>query len=187
MAMLPAIVAHARISFSYLRPEARAEAVQAVVCNACAATARLAELGKLDLAYAGPLARFGVAQVKDGRMTGGHLNCKDILSPYCRRKKNVTVERLDRFDEEENQWQEAIVEDPHTPVFEQVQFRCDFPAWLDTLRRRDRRIAETLAVGHRTQDVARKFQVSEGRVSQLRRELAGSWREFTGEMDGDAA
>jgi hypothetical protein len=72
-------------------------------------------LGKLDLAYAGPLARFDVAQVKDGRMTGGHLNCKDILSPYCRRKKNVVVERPDRFDEEENQWQVEYAPPPRPP------------------------------------------------------------------------
>jgi hypothetical protein len=29
--------------------------------------------------------------------------------------------------------------------------------------------------------VARKFEVSEGRVSQLRRELAESWRSFVGD------
>jgi FixJ family two-component response regulator len=67
-----------------------------------------------------------------------------------------------------------------------VSFRCDFPAWLETLRHRDRRIAETLALGHRTQDVARRFQVSEGRVSQLRRELAVSWKAFVGEVEGNA-
>jgi len=54
--LLPAIRQHARISFRHLDPEAREEAIQAVVCNACAATARLASLGKLDLAYAGGLA-----------------------------------------------------------------------------------------------------------------------------------
>jgi hypothetical protein len=48
-------------------------------------------------------------------------------------------------------------------------------------------MAETLALGHRTQDVARKFKVSAGRVSQLRRDLAGSWRKFVGETDGNAA
>ena len=51
--MLPAIARHARIAFRHLRsPEAREDAVQEVVCNACCAVARLAELGKLDLAYA---------------------------------------------------------------------------------------------------------------------------------------
>ena len=49
VAMVPAIVNHARISFRHLQPEARAEAIQNAVCSACAAVARLAELGKLDL------------------------------------------------------------------------------------------------------------------------------------------
>ena len=182
MAMLPAIVQHARIAFRHYRPEARSEAVQAVICNACSAIARLAELGKLDLAYASVLARYGVAQVKDGRMTGGHLNCKDVLSGYCQRLKDVVVERLDRFDEEENAWQEAVVQDTRTaPVPEIVSFRVDFADWLGRLSRRDRRIAETLALGNRTSDVAKRFNVSAGRVSQLRRELAASWRQFTGD------
>ena len=109
----------------------------------------MAELGKLDLAYATVLARYGVAQVKDGRMTGGHLNCKDVLSPYCQRLKNVSVQRLDRYDKEEDAWAEAVVEDTRTAtVFEIVAFRYDFKEWLRSLNRRDRRIAQLLAVGN---------------------------------------
>jgi hypothetical protein len=52
---------------------------------------------------------------------------------------------------------------------------------LNSLRRRDRRIAETLALGNRTTDVAKRFKVCAGRVSQIRRELAESWRVFVGE------
>jgi len=188
LAMLPVIHAYARGAFAHLNPDARQDMIQEVIANALVAYVRLYQQGRVALAYPTVLARYGVAQVRDGRRVGAKLNIKDVLSKYCQRRKNVAVERLDRFDEEENQWQEAVVEDPHTPVFEQVQFRCDFPAWLNTLRRRDRRIAETLALGHRTQDVARKFKVSEGRVSQLRRELAASWKDFTGEAEGiDAA
>jgi hypothetical protein len=181
LAMLPAIRTHARIAFRYLDAEAREEAVQDVVCNACVATARLAELGKLDLAYPSVLARYGVAQVNDGRKVGGRLNCKDVLAPYCQRKKNLAVERLDRFDKDTGEWVEAIVEDSRTPVPEQAAFRCDFPAWLATLPRRDRRIAEFLALGNRTSEAARRFRVSQGRISQLRRELAESWRQFEDE------
>jgi len=185
--MLPRIRQHARIAFGRYRPDAREEAVQAVVCNACAAIARLAELGKLDLAYASVLARYGVAQVKDGRMTGGHLNCKDVLSRYCQRLKDLVVERLDQFNEQDDCWEEAVVQDTrNSPVPDTVAFRCDFADWLRSLKRRDRRIAETLALGNRTGDTARKFGVSAGRISQLRAELAESWREFTGEEDDNA-
>jgi hypothetical protein len=187
--MLPAIRQHARISFRHLGPGAREEAVQAVVCNACCAMARLAELGKLDLAYATVLARYGVSQVRDGRMTGGHLNCRDMLSRYCQRLKGVVVERLDKYDSAAGEWEEIIIEDRHATPADVVAFRCDFSDWLASLTRRDRRIAETLALGNRTSDVAKRFKVSAGRVSQLRRELAASWRAFVGELpsDGDAA
>ena len=68
-----------------------------------------------------------------------------------------------------------------TPVPDIVAFWVDFADWLRSLRRRDRRIAESLALGNRTSDVAKRFKVSAGRVSQLRRELAESWRAFVGD------
>ena len=133
------------------------------------------------------LARYGVAQVRDGRRVGAKLNIRDPLSRYCQKRKGVVVERLDVFDEEENAWAEAVVVDTRSaPVPDIVAFRCDFPAWLNTLRRRDRRIAETLALGHSTSAVAKRFDVSARRVSQLRRELAVSWQQFTGGNEGNA-
>jgi transposase-like protein len=68
-----------------------------------------------------------------------------------------------------------------------VSFRVDFADWLASLSRRDRRIAESLAIGNRTSDVAKRFDVSSGRISQLRRELAESWTEFTGESEDNDA
>jgi hypothetical protein len=181
LAMLPTIRLHARIAFRYLDPQAREEAVQEVVCNAMLAYLRLLHRGKVDLAYPSVLARYGVAQTRDGRLVGGHLNCKDVSSEYCQRQKGVIVERLDRFDREDEQWMEAVVEDHRTPVAEQVAFRCDFPVWLASLPRRNRRIAKALSVGHTTGEVARRFNVSAGRISQLRREFQDAWQQFHGE------
>ena len=186
LAMLPAIRTYARIAFRNLAPEAREEAVQEVVCNALVAYVRLVELGKADLAYPSVLARFAVAQTRDFRKVGGHLNCKDVLSRYCQRKKGIVVERLDKFDAEDGQWIEAVVEDHHTPVPDQVAFRCDFPAWLRSLPIRNRRIAQALSVGHTTGEVAKRFNVSPGRISQLRQELHRAWQEFHGEEPGVA-
>ena len=71
----------------------------------------------------------------------------------------------------------------HTPVADQVWFRIDFPTWLATHSDRDRQIAEALAAGSRTGDVAREFEVSAGRVSQLRRKFEKSWSDFHGEEE----
>ncbi len=62
-----------------------------------------------------------------------------------------------------------------------VSFRVDFADWLKGLTRRDRRIAESLVLGNRTTDVAKRFKVCAGRVSQLRRELAESWHKYVGD------
>jgi len=179
--MLPAIRKHARIAFRLHDREYRDELVQAVLCNACCAVARLAELDRLDLAYASVLARYGVAQVRDGRLTGGSLNCNDISSRYCQRAKNVMLERLDKYNDEEDVWEEILVADNTCSPAELAASRIDFPAWLKSLKPRDRKLARFLSLGNRTHDAARKFGTSEGRVSQLRRELQESWRAFTGD------
>jgi hypothetical protein len=154
-----------------------------VVASSFVAYARLVELDKEAIAYPSVLARLGCAQYRAHRRVGGRLNIGDVLGRYCQAKKHVIVERLDHFDDEENAWQEAVVQDTRsTPVPDIVAFRCDFAAWLRSLPRRDRRITETLALGNRTSDVAKRFRVTEGRISQLRRELAESWRVFVGEM-----
>ena len=60
-----------------------------------------------------------------------------------------------------------------------VQVRLDFLAWLDSLSPRNAAIALDLAMGRETCEVAQDFHVSPARVSQLRRELWASWRDFT--------
>jgi len=185
--MLPAILKHANCAFAYLKPEARAEAVQEVVANACQAYARLVEQGKTAVAQPIALARYGVKQTRDHRKVGGHLNIQDVLSGYCQSRKGVVVERLDKFNTRENTWEEVLVEDRHAGPSEIACTRIDFRDWLDSLKHRDRRIAESLAAGNHTADVARRFQISAGRISQLRRELAESWRKFVGDEPSDVA
>ena len=54
-----------------------------------------------------------------------------------------------------------------------------------TLSTRDQRVVDELAAGERTSDVARKFGVSAGRISQMRGQLKKSWKSFVGDQDGD--
>jgi hypothetical protein len=42
-------------------------------------------------------------------------------------------------------------------------------------------VAETLANGETTKTTAKRFRVSAGRISQLRRELQQRWQDFQGE------
>ena len=55
-AVLPQIVTHAKIAFRNLKPEARAEIVEKVVCNELQSFVRLVQLRKTSVAFAAPLA-----------------------------------------------------------------------------------------------------------------------------------
>jgi hypothetical protein len=181
LAMLPAIQRHANIASRYLDHEAREEFVQEVTCNCCRAFARLVEQGREHLAAASALARFGVAQARSGRKVGGRLNCKDILAEYCRMRKNLHLEHLDRYDAEEDTWQEVVVEDRRCGPAEVAATRLDFAEWMRLLPTRRRRIAAFLAQGETTNAASQRFRLSAGRISQIRRELLQSWSQFQGE------
>jgi hypothetical protein len=174
LAMLPAIRRQLKIAFRNLDPEARAEAVQEGVCNAMLAYLRLHERGEVEKAYPTPLARYAAHQIRNGRKVGGKLNIKDVSSTYCQRLKHVVLERLDKWDRDEG-WLEIVVEDRNATPADVVRVRLDFDAWLKSLPRRDRKVALDLARGNRTSDVARKYELCDGRISQLRNELHLSW------------
>ena len=180
-AMLPIIEKHAKVAFRYLNADAREEAVQETVCNACQAYARLVELGQTAVAFPSALARFGVSQTREGRKVGGRLNCLDISGDYCQQKKNLLVERLDHYDSEEEAWAELLIADKHAGPADTAIVRIDFSTWLQRLPRRLRKIANVLATGETTTAVARQFDVSPGRISQIRKSLFHAWQQFMGE------
>ena len=49
---------------------------------------------------------------------------------------------------------------------------------LRRLGQRNRRVAEEMALGHQTRDMAKKYGLSSARISQLRRELHADWMRF---------
>ena len=181
LALLPTIERSARIAFRNLRGEDHDDAVQEAVVRTCLAFRQLFLQGRASDAHPTVLARYAVAQIRAGRSVGTRMNIRDVLSHYAQRKKRFRVERLDHYESSDEVWREAIVEDPRTPVFDQVWFRIDFPLWLARLSGRDRRVAEALAVGDSTGEVAKRFGLTPGRVSQLRQAFYSSWRTFHGE------
>ena len=115
------------------------------------------------------------------------LNVHDVSSSYAQKAKGILVDRLDRFDREENCWEEILVEDHRCGPFDIVRTKLDFAAWLRSLPIRLRRIAKALVNGERTHDVAGRFGLSDGRVSQIRLELRASWRQYIGDVEPPAA
>jgi DNA-directed RNA polymerase specialized sigma24 family protein len=176
--LLPRIEAYAVPAFRYLGKDDREDAVQETVAQAFLGFVVLMTRGRPELIFPTVLARYAIGRVRQGRTFGSPLNSCDVLSRPAQRRRGFAVQRLDQYDSDAGAWFEAIVEDTRTPVVDQAAFRVDFPAWLERLSRRNRRIAESLAYGHTTKAVARKFRVTPGRISQLRRELHASWEEF---------
>ena len=106
---------------------------------------------------------------------------RDVSSEYAQRSKGFAVRHLDRYDQQKQEWKEILIEDRHAGPAETAASRIDFADWLQSLPRRSRRIAETLAAGETTQRTAKRFHVSAGRISQVRRELQDAWDAFQGE------
>jgi len=181
--LLPTIRRQSRRQLKHLSDEARDDAMQEIVADTVVAYARLVELGKEELAYPTPLVKYAVAKYRAGRRVGNRLNVRDVMSEHCQRRKRVVVERLDHFSNRSGEWREVLVEDRHTSPAEIAAIRVDFNDWLKTLTSRNRQIAERLAVGETSGQVARMFLVSTGRISQLRQEFQESWHEFTESFD----
>lgn len=179
--MLPLIERIARRAFRHRDPDAREELTAEVVGLALLMYAALVRRGCESVAYPTPLARYGVARVRDGRRAGSPMNTNDVASGACQRQRGVKLERLDRRRRDGEGWREIVVEDKTAGPAEIAATRIDFGDWLGLLSSRKREIAETLALGESTGKTARRFGLSDARVSQLRRELMDSWQAFVGE------
>lgn len=180
LVMLPRIRACARHAFRHLNEEAQDEAVVEVIASAFVAFMRLAIQGRASIAYPTVLARYAIAQFRAGRRVGNRLNGHEALAECVQRRRGVKVLSLETVTEA-GQWIDGLLEDRKTSVPDQAAFRVDFPAWLATHSPRNRQIAEALAAGHCSSDVAERFALSRGRVSQMRNELHQSWARFHGE------
>jgi hypothetical protein len=178
LSILPTIQNCIDFAFRQTAAEEREELTEEALANAAAATANLVARGHADRVFPTTLAAFAVLQTQEGRKVGGKLNSCDVSSEYCRKKKRLKVRHLDPSGAIEGNWREFVVEDCRTAVPEAAAFRIDFPTWLATFPERQQKIALALAAGNSTNEVARQFAISPGRVSQMRREFQVSWHRF---------
>ena len=130
--------------------------------------------------------------VNSGRRLAGMERSRDVMNPTTQRRHGFKVEPLPLssavgyehlYAEPHGQrlhdtYEERLRDNTLTPVPEQVAFRLDWPAYLSTLAERDRRLVDDLALNHRTQDLAQKYGLSPGRISQKRREFCEGWNRF---------
>jgi hypothetical protein len=86
----------------------------------------------------------------------------------------------------DDEWKEVLIEDRRATPAEVAASRIDFADWLGTMSALRRKIAQCLARGESTLDAARRFALTPGRISQLRREFQASWQAFHGEQPSAA-
>jgi hypothetical protein len=181
--VLPKVLTHGRVYFRHLRcAERKEEYIAEMVALAWAWHRRLAERGKDATQFPTAIARFAGRAVGSGRRLAGMDRANDVLSPSAQRRRGFLVSALPEVSTlSDNPLAEALHDNTRTPPDEQCAFRLDFPAWRATHAERDRRLLDDLMLGERTLDVAGKYGLSPGRVSQLRREFLLDWRRFISE------
>jgi hypothetical protein len=184
MQLLPDVYSQLRFVFRGLAAERREDAIAECLASAAVAYARLHEQGKAELAFATPLAQFAARQFRAGWRVGGKLNGNDVMSHHAQRHHGIVVERLDRR-EPNGQWKEILVEDRTCTPADLTAIRIDFANWLTQLTGRGRQIAKTLATGETTKEAAKQFELTMGRISQVRGELKRNWERFQGEAVED--
>jgi hypothetical protein len=197
LALLPRLERHARVTFRGLRRPGRQEdAVQEVPALCRQWFLRLTERGRDAAAFASALAGYAARAGRSGRRLCGTERAREVLSPVAQRKGGFRVEHLPASTHSPHEQlyatprgqapldalEERLRDNTLTPLLDQVVFRLDFPAWLRTLTGRERRLVRALARGERTQDLSREFDLSPGRVSQLRRAFRDAWLRFHGEQ-----
>jgi hypothetical protein len=192
-ALVPRIQRHGEVYFRHVKcPVKKADYISEMVALCWKWLLRLAERGKDGFAYPMALASFAARAVRNGRRLCGQERATDVFSTIAQQRHHFTTESLPistrtgfdhlyawpRGQQTLDAWEERLQAHARSPVPDQVCFRIDFAAWLRTRTQRDRRIIEQMVRGERTQNLARKFGVSEGRISQLRREYMVDWSRF---------
>lgn len=177
--VLPSVQAIARTRFSSLPLVEQEEGVAEATATAMLSFVRLLRRGRDPAAFAGRLAKIAVLRVLSGRLACSPDNSQDALSRLARQRHRHHIEGLNSEARlGGSDWESALVENGRITPADLAASRIDFSAWLNRMKAGRRQIAETLAAGYRTEEVAKLFRLSAGRVSQLRREFEKSWNEF---------
>jgi hypothetical protein len=175
----PIVERHASFVFRRFPATEKDEAIAEAIAVAFKSFVRLVRRGKNPIQFPTVLAQRAAHHVLDGRRIGSRCHNRDVFALAKKSRHDCRLRSLP--NERDPEWPDALIDNRHTPIPEQVSFRCDFPRRLATLSPRDRAIANLLAVGHRAKSLAGRFGLSEARISQLRAELYADWTSFHGE------
>lgn len=193
LGILPVVERHARIYFrGVFCPASKADCIAETLALSWRWFRSLAARGKDATLFPMALAGYAARAVQAGRRVCGNVCGKDVMNEVAQRKHGFRVERLPtstrtsladlysaaRGQQDLDAFEERLADNLQTSVPEQAAFRIDFPTWLRTRTGRDRRIINDMMKNERTLDLARKYRVTPGRISQLRRDYHADWELF---------
>ena len=182
--ILPRIQSQAWNAFQGLSFDLKQELQSEVVGHCWKSFIRLFELGRHEDVSPMSLARFAIRAVRSGRRMGASLNINDVSSNYCQRRLGIRTTPICMIDQNGEKWAESLIADERARPDQLVMARIDFSEWLQTLKPLHRKVAEHLSLGESTHSTARIFNLTPGRISQIRRLLEQSWLSFQTE-DGE--
>lgn len=157
--------------------EDREEATQEMIALAFSYYQSLVDRDKTDSVFSTPLGDFAIRSFFAGRRVTG-MSSTDITSPRCQKLDRAEVIRLEYRSKTDNKLKEINVYDKYHKPSTIAGFKIDFEAWIDTLDDKKKEILFTILEGYSTGELSKRFGVSPGRISQLRHELAASWKTF---------
>jgi hypothetical protein len=188
LAMLPLIRKQVRFEFRHLPSRIRDERINDAVAHAFVLFARLVRRHRVRLAHPTALARYAVYRVRSRRPIGSRMNSREVTSGGAQRRFGFRLISADAPGRSGCPlWTEMLTAARRSTPAELAAIRIDFAVWLTQLSDRHREIAVSLASGERTSTVAQQYNVSCGRISQIRQELAMAWRLFQGEFSQDGS
>ena len=182
--ILPRIQSQAWNAFQGLSFDLKQELQSEVVGHCWKSFIRLFELGRHEDVSPMSLARFAIRAVRSDRRMGASLNINDVSSTYCQRRLGIRTTPFCMIDQNGEKWAESLIADERARPDQLVMARIDFSEWLQTLKPLHRKVAEHLSLGESTHSTARIFNLTPGRISQIRRLLEQSWLSFQTE-DGE--
>ena len=173
LSFLPRIQAHAEFVFRDIKCLAkRQDWIAEAVALAWRWYAELEQRGRDAAKFISAIAAIAVKAVKCTRRVAGMERAKDAMNHLAQRQHGFAFEQLPDICSGQDQLTEALADNTVTPPPDAAAFRVDFPRWLASLAKRDRRLAEQLMLGERAHETAERFGLSRARVSQVRRELS---------------
>lgn len=121
-----------------------------------------------------------VRNVMGGRKIGSRLRSNEALSVEAQARRGFAMQSLPDYSTMSgNEVSEALADHQCENPADAAAFNLSFPVFLARENERNRAIISAFLRGLSPQAICERFQLSEGRISQLRREFRQRWAHLT--------